>query len=282
MWLSVNPIIIDFFANYIKDQLGIVYERSNYYQLEKRLEELAKSEKCANLEELLAKAKMGIYGEFKTKLLDLATNNETSFFRDPKIFEMIEKEVFPHFIKNGMREIRVWSAASSFGQEIYSVLMLQQELALGTRPEIREFVGTDISEKALNKATQGIYNHIEMGRGLTPHLQNKYFTPTKDPNHWQVKIDLRKKVQFKSQNILDSFTGLGKFDLILCRNILIYQNVESKTKIIDRLFDQLTEHGVLVMGVGESMIGLSTKFEQLNVGSVSIYRKKKIAVKKVA
>ena len=278
----MNPVIIDFFANYIRDQLGIMYEKSNYYQLEKRLEELAKSENCGSLEELYNKSKLGIYGNFKTKLLDLATNNETSFFRDPKVFEMIEKEVFPHFIKNGMREIRVWSAASSFGQEIYSILMLQQELALGTRPEIREFIGTDISEKALKKAAEGIYNHVEMSRGLTPHLQNKYFTPTKEPNHWQVKMDLRRKVQFKSQNILDSFTGLGKFDLILCRNILIYQNVDSKSKIIDRIYDQLSENGILVMGVGESMIGLSTKFEQLNVGSVSIYRKKQIAAKKVA
>lgn len=278
----MNPVIIDFFANYIRDQLGIMYEKNNYYQLEKRLEELAKSENCGSLEELYNKSKLGIYGTFKTKLLDLATNNETSFFRDPKIFEMIEKEVFPHFIKNGLREIRVWSAASSFGQEIYSILMLQQELALGTRPEIREFIGTDISEKALKKAAEGIYNHVEMGRGLNPHLQNKYFNPTKEPNHWQVKIDLRRKVQFKSQNILDSFTSLGKFDLILCRNILIYQNVESKTKIIDRIYDQMSENGILVMGVGESMIGLSTKFEQLNVGSVSIYRKKQNAAKKVA
>lgn len=279
----MNQILVDYFANYIKEQLGIVYERSNYYQLEKRLEELAKSENCASLDELLAKAKMGIYGNFKTKLLDLATNNETSFFRDPKIFEMIEKEVFPHFIKCGQREIRVWSAASSFGQEIYSVLMLQQELALGARPEIREFIATDISEKALKKATDGIYNNVEMGRGLTPHLQNKYFTAAKEPNHWQVKMDLRRKVSFKSQNILDPFHHLGKFDLIFCRNILIYQNVDSKTKIIDRLFDQLTDNGILIMGVGESMIGLSTKFEQLSAGSVSIYRKKQnTALKKVA
>ena len=279
----MNTVLIDFFANYIKDQLGIVYERSNYYQLEKRLEELAKSENCATIEDLHQKAKLGIYGTFKTKLLDLATNNETSFFRDPKIFEMIEKEVFPHFMRNGNKEIRVWSAASSFGQEIYSLLMLQQELPLGTRPDIREFVGTDISEKALKKATDGIYNHIEMGRGLNPTLQNKYFSPAKEPNHWQVKIDLRKKVYFKSQNILDPFVSLGKFDLILCRNILIYQNVESKKKIIDRLFDQLTDNGILIMGVGESMIGLSTKFEQLNAGSVSIYRKKQnTAVKKAA
>ena len=278
----MNPAVIDFFANYIKDQLGIMYEKTNYYQLEKRLEELAKSEKCASLEELHAKAKLGIYGNFKTQLLDLATNNETSFFRDPKVFEMIEKDVFPHFMRLGIKDIRVWSAASSFGQEIYSLLMLNQELPVGNRPEIREFIGTDISEKALKKATEGIYNNVEMGRGLTPTLQNKYFSPAKEPNHWQVKMELRKKIHFKSQNILDTFTSLGKFDLILCRNILIYQNVESKKKILDRLFDQLTDNGILIMGVGESMIGLSTKFEQLNVSSVSIYRKKQNAAKKVA
>ena len=278
----MNPMLIDFFANYIKEQLGIVYERGNYYQLEKRLEELARSENCASIEELALKARNGISGNFKTKLLDLATNNETSFFRDPKIFEMLEKEVFPHFIRHKMHEIRVWSAACSFGQEIYSVLMLQQELAFGARPEIREFVATDISEKALKKATEGIYNHVEMGRGLTPHLQNKFFNPAREPNHWQVKVDLRRKVQFKSQNLLDPFSHLGKFDLILCRNVLIYQTVDKKTNIIDRLYDQLTDNGILVMGVGESMIGLSTKFEQLTFGSVSIYRKKQNAAKKVA
>lgn len=278
----MNTPVIDFFANYIKEQLGIVYERSNYYQLEKRLEDLAKSENCVNLDELLLKAKLGIYGNFKTKLLDLATNNETSFFRDPKIFEMIEKEVFPHFIRNGIRDIRVWSAASSFGQEIYSLLMLQQELPLGSRPDIKEFIATDISDKALKKATEGVYNNIEMGRGLSSGLQSKYFSPAKEANHWQVKIDLRKKVQFKMQNILDPFHHLGKFDLILCRNILIYQNVESKKNIIDRLFEQLTDNGILIMGVGESMIGLSTKFEQLTTNSVSIYRKKQSIAKKAA
>jgi chemotaxis protein methyltransferase CheR len=278
----MNTALIDFFANYIKESLGIVYERSNYYQLEKRLEELAKSEGLNSIEELYGKAKNGIYGSFKTKLLDLATNNETSFFRDPKIFEMIEKEIFPHFVQKGIKDIRVWCAASSFGQEIYSVLMLQQEMASGARPEIREFIGTDISEKALKKAADGIYNHVEMGRGLTPALQNKYFITAKEPNHWQVKIDLRKKVQFKSQNILDPFHHLGKFELILCRNILIYQNVESKKKIIDRLYDQLTDNGILVMGVGESMIGLSSKFEQFSFGSVSIYKKKPASEKKVA
>lgn len=179
----MNLLVIDFFANYIKEHLGIIYQRENYYQLEKRLEELAKSENCQSLDDLLIKARNGISGAFKTKLLDLATNNETSFFRDPKIFEMLEKEVFPHFVRQGIKDIRIWSAACSFGQEIYSVLMLQQEMAYGSRPEIKEFIASDISEKALKRASEGVYNQVEIGRGLTPQLKNKYFLPAKEAHH---------------------------------------------------------------------------------------------------
>lgn len=280
----MKTTIVEYFANYVKEQLGIVYESSNYYQLEKRLEELAKFENCATLEDLYTKAmRFGISGPFKQTLLDLATNNETSFFRDPKIFSQIEKDIFPHFVKHGKKVIRIWSTASSFGQEIYSLLMLHAEMAAGSKPAIIDFLATDISEKALQKASEGIYSHLETTRGLTPDLQDKYFKPASVPNHWQVRSDLRSKVRFKSQNILDPFSHHGKFDLILCRNILIYQTVDSKKKVLDRLFDQLADHGVLIMGVGESMIGLTDKFEQFSTESASIYKKKILkTAKKVA
>ncbi|MFN3454889.1 MAG: CheR family methyltransferase [Pseudobdellovibrio sp.] len=256
----------------MKEHLGIIYESHNHYQLETRLEELAKSEGYKSLEDLYTYTlKNGMFGRFKQKLLDLATNNETSFFRDPKIFQHIENVVIPELAKKS-NSIRVWSAASSNGQEIYSFLMLLEDMKLPSKPAIKEFIATDISDRALKKAEEGIYTKLEVGRGLTPEHLQKHFDAKADGNY-QVKPTLRKNVKFMSQNILAPFTHLGKFDIILCRNILIYQEVKSKKQIIERLYDQLTDNGVLIMGVGESMIGLTDKFEQFSYDAVSIYKK---------
>lgn len=265
--------ILQFFAKYIEENLGIMYNESNAFQLEKRILEIAKLESGGDPDALFAQVRQGMSTRLHQRILDVATNNETSFFRDPKLFELLQNRIFPDFVKAGISPINVWSAAASTGQEIYSFLMTHGETAPRQRPELGTLVATDISESALERARTGIYATHETHRGLTPELLRKYFRPLNE-NRWQVRPDLAAPIRFCKQNLLSPFEALGKFHIILCRNVLIYQKVESKRIILERLHRQVASGGVLLLGAGESMIGITDLFEPKLVDGVSVFLRK--------
>ena len=268
--------ILLFFAKYIESELGIVYADHNYFQLQNRLEEIAKLLSVESIEKLFTQAEAGITGPFKQLLLDLATNNETSFFRDPRVFKAIEQVVLPNFLKNEPQgtQLRIWSGASSTGQEALSLAMLISEWNLKASKNIPfSILGTDISERILLRAQKADYSQLEVQRGLpTPYLV-KYFQKN-DQDRWIANATLTSHIQFKKQNLLAPFSFSQKFHLILLRNVLIYQALPSKIEILRRVTEMLAPDGVLILGSGESLLGLSSDYHQTAHEGAVIYLKK--------
>lgn len=263
-------------ANLIAKHLGIVYSENNYFQLQKRVDEIARVLALPSDEAVFEKAISGLDMNLKNLLLDLATNNETSFFRDPRLFQAVEKSLIPDMLKRLQPKdgIRIWSAACSSGQEPYTLAMLFNEMRK-KEPHVPKvnILATDISDKVLERAKLGKYNQLEIQRGLPAPLMLEYFSQN-DDKEWQVKPELRSALQFRKLNLIEPFPELGKFELIFCRNVLIYQTTVSKTQVIKRFEDKLVDGGYLVLGAQESLVGISESFEQIFYEGAIYYRKK--------
>jgi len=270
-----NPIL-SYFADYIEKETGIMYGEDNAYQLENRLVEVCRAVDVPSLESLLKLAQEGgLHSMKKQFILDIATNNETSFFRDPKIFKAFEKHILPEVIKlNNVGPLRIWSVASSFGQEPYSLaLILQQQQELGIPLVNAEILTTDISHRAIERVKMGLYSHLEVQRGLPANLMIKYFDKQED-DHWKLKEIIKNRVQTKHVNLLNISGVYGHFHVIFCRNVLIYQNEAKKKEIVAKLATFIPTGGFFVLGAAESMFGISDAFEQVSYESALFYRKK--------
>ena len=273
--------ILAFFARYIHAELGLVYAEHNYFQLQNRLEELAGRLGLAGTEALYSQAREGISGDFRQLLLDLATNNETSFFRDPQVFASIEAAVLRPAAREG-RPLKIWSAASSSGQEALSLAILVQELRLkeGAAPEVR-ILGTDVSERMLRQAKAALYSELEVQRGLSSRLLSAYFRPT-GKSEWAALPELTRTIEYRRLNLKEPFSFPEPFDLVLCRNILIYQDAADRKAILARISACLAPGGFLVLGAGESLIGISDDFEATAIAGAIIYQKARAAASAAA
>lgn len=268
--------ILNFFAKYIEKELGIIYADHNYFQLQNRLEEVAKVLDISNLSALWEHAQKGIEGQFRSLLLDVATNNETSFFRDAKIFRAMEELVLPEFVKirKPDESFQVWSAASSTGQEAVSLSIMITEWRKKKGVSFPfSIIGTDISSRVLERAQSAQYSQMEVQRGMPSSLLINYFQKN-NQDRWTATNEITKPIQFKKMNLKESFPFSQKFHLILCRNVLIYQSVESKIEILKRVTALLNPGGYLVMGAGESLMGLSSEYEQAESCGAVFYRKR--------
>lgn len=268
--------ILRYFAAYIEKELGIVYADHNFFQLQTRLEEIARGVGVPDLPALKLKAMAGIGGEFRRLLLDVATNNETSFFRDPRVFQALEAELLAPItalVRPG-EKLGVWSAACSSGQEVMSTAIMLSEWN-EKHPPGTDFriTATDISERILTKAKAARYSSLEVQRGLSPALTNKYFDRGADDTY-TAKASLLRHTTFQPQNLKETFDFSHPFHLVLCRNVLIYQNVDGKNAILKKIAEAMVPGAFLVLGSGESLIGLSTPLEQVAAGGVFFYRKK--------
>lgn len=273
-----DQLILKFFADYVQSQLGIIYQEANYFQLEHRLKDIAYQLGLKDINELFQKAKNeGFQGALKNLLLDLATNNETSFFRDAAIFRALSKYIIPQVILDGTfkSSLNIWSAACSAGQEVYSIAMEYEEAqkANPTWPR-HDILATDVSDTILKRAESGIYSQLEVQRGLPARMLIQYFDKEGDAS-WRVKPSLQRHIHFKKLNLLDKWSHLGPFDIIFCRNVLIYQSVENKKNVIDRMHELLNPRGFLVLGAAESLFGISQDFDQVSEESAVFYRKKR-------
>lgn len=274
--MSLDIKKLKFFADYIQSELGIVYSESNYFQLNHRLDDIALQLGYPNSDALYNKAMSGISGFMKDLLLDSATNNETSFFRDPNMFAALEKDLFPKILTAASfkGQLKIWSAACSTGQEVYSVIMILNQLAKSNPTYLKyEYLATDFSERVLKKAKSGEYSQLEIQRGLSSRVLVQNFVQ-KEGTSWQIKDDLKRNITFKKLNLLDPFVFSGPFNLVLCRNVLIYQEVKNKIKIIEKIKDLMPTGGVLVMGAAESMLGISQSFEMYQSEKSTFYIKK--------
>jgi|HubBroStandDraft_4_1064222.scaffolds.fasta_scaffold217470_2 chemotaxis protein methyltransferase CheR len=253
-------------------QSGIVLDEDKHYLIESRLMPLARNAKLANLDELCARLRSKRWPELSQEVMEALTTNETLFFRDMAPFEALRMRVLPELMgqRPATQTLRIWSAAASSGQEAYSVAMLVHEMKLESRPV--EILGTDISENILERARQAKYVQFEVNRGLPAIYLVKYFERV--GLDWRLKDGIRKMVTFRRFDLRQPVTPLGRFDIILCRNVLIYFDVETKVNILNQLWTALQPGGFLLLGGAETVLSVQDRFERIAVGTTAVYRKR--------
>jgi chemotaxis protein methyltransferase CheR len=287
--MGTSPECLRYFADFIEKEIGIVYSEVNYYQLESRLEDIAKQLGFSDPTALWEKTKMtGMNGAMKLLLIDTATNNETSFFRDPMVFRALRTVLDTLIAKKApnYERLRIWSAACSTGQEVYSLAIMLEEIGAKT-PFTYEILATDISERVLKRAADGRYSQLEVQRGLAATQLVKYFkpeTPTSanDPAYWTINAELKRNISFQKLNLLEPWPGHKTCDIVLCRNVLIYQTIENKKKVVAKIADILDPGGYLILGGAESLIGISDALDYVTIEGAVVYRKKETSTQKMA
>jgi chemotaxis protein methyltransferase CheR len=252
------PSDYEFLRKLLKERSGLDLSSDKQYLVESRLIPLARRAGLSGIAELVAKIKGGA-DALTSEVVEAMTTNETFFFRDRIPFDHLRETILPALVqaRANRRSLRIWCAASSTGQEPYSVAMCVKEFAAlaGWRIEI---VATDLSQEVLEKSRAGIYSQFEVQRGLPIQLLVKYFMQTGEL--WQLNADIRAMVQHRQLNLLQDFAQLGTFDVIFCRNVLIYFDQDTKVGVFDRLSRMLEPDGVLLLGAAESVVGISDAF----------------------
>jgi len=255
----VTPLDYDFLRKLLKERSGLDLSADKQYLVESRLIPLARKTGMPGIAELVAKIKGGAEA-LTTEVVEAMTTNETFFFRDKIPFDHLRETILPTLMqaRGSRRALRIWCAASSTGQEPYSIAMCVKEFAglSGWRVEI---VATDLSQEVLEKSKAGLYSQFEVQRGLPIQMLVKHFVQVGEL--WQLNADIRAMVQHRQLNLLQDFSHLGTFDVIFCRNVLIYFDQDTKAGIFDRLSRMLEPDGVLLLGAAESVVGISDAFK---------------------
>ena len=242
---------------------GLALTPDKEYLIESRLTSIAIAHGCKDLSGLVKNLQMQPSSALLNEVIEAMTTNESSFFRDGKPFDQLRQVVLPQLRQNAgaRRTIRIWSAACSNGQEPYTIAMSLLEDAAKNPGWNYEIVATDLASKVIDKAKHGIYSQFEAQRGMPIQLLLKYFKANPDTS-WQVKDELRSMIQFKTQNLLSNFQMLGQFDLIFCRNVLIYFDEPTKTSTIERMCNSLQPNGYLFLGSTESIMEKNIRLVQ--------------------
>ncbi len=263
--LKISPEELKLVAQYIHDISGIYLDQSKSYLFETRLGTIATEHGCSTYKELYQKAKAEPSKTIERKIIDAISTNETLFFRDKGPFELLQFKLLPELIDARTpsspvlkTNIKIWSAASSTGQELYSIAIIIKELLPKIANYSIKLLGTDISDGAVAQASRGKYNKFEMERGLPGDKLQRYFTMFGDS--WTIKDEIRAMVQFKKLNLMLPFVGLGKFDIIFCRNVAIYFTLPDRQKLFDKIADNLADDGYLIIGSTESLTGICPRF----------------------
>jgi len=256
----MKPDDFDFVSKLLKERSGLVLSRDKAYLLESRLMPLARKRGLKGLDDLLVLLKRRDAG-VETAVVEAMTTNESFFFRDTKPFDQFKTIVLPNLLKAraAKKSFRVWSAACSSGQEPYSLAMILKEEAAKLNGWRTEIVGTDLSEEVLKKARAGAYSQFEVQRGMPMALLVKYFK--KQDENWVIDPAIKSMVQYKAWNLLTDLRGLGTFDVVFCRNVLIYFDQPTKTKVLKAMSQIMADDGVLYLGGAETVLGISDAFK---------------------
>ena len=262
------------FSRFLESQCGIVLGDSKQYLVRSRLSPLVNKFKLASLSVLLQEVVSGRHRELRIAAVDAMTTNETLWFRDAYPFTVLGERLLPE-LASLRRPIKIWSAASSSGQEPYSIAMTTQEIQArrpGLLPSV-SITATDISSTMLDMCRQGIYDNLALGRGLSPERRRMFFLDNGD-GRMRIKDDIKRMVNFRAQNLLDSYALLGKFDVIFCRNVLIYFSPEMKSQVLNQMASSLNPGGYLLLGASESLTGLTDRFDMVRCNPGIIYKLK--------
>lgn len=257
----MTPLDYNFLRHSLKARSGLVLSADKQYLVESRLQPVARKAGLGSLDELLGALKRGNAEALMTAVVEAMMTNESLFFRDKTPFENFRATIVPALIaaRRASRTIRIWCAAASTGQEPYSLAMALKEMERDIAGWRIDVLATDISNEVLEKARHGLYSQFEVQRGLPIGLLIKYFAQAGDT--WQIAPEIRAMVKFQQLNLLADFSRLGLFDLIFCRNVLIYFDQETKIDLLNRLARVIASDGFLVLGAAESVVGLTDSFK---------------------
>jgi chemotaxis protein methyltransferase CheR len=258
----VKPQDFEYLQRTLKERSGIVLSPDKAYLVDSRLTPVARKRSLGTLDDLVAAMRKGDTA-LLTEVTDAMTTNESLFFRDFKPFEGMRDAILPALVAAkkaaGKPKVRIWCAACSSGQEPYSIALLIRENAAKVQGIQFEIVATDLSTEMVARAVEGVYSQFEVQRGLPIQMLIKYFKQQGD--RWQLDESVRRMVQFKRFNLLDAYRPLGVFDIVFCRNVLIYFDQPTKTDILNRIAEVMTNQGVLFLGGAESVLGISNAFK---------------------
>ncbi|RKX86970.1 MAG: protein-glutamate O-methyltransferase CheR [Spirochaetes bacterium] len=266
--VKITPEELTLFSDYIATLSGIHLNSSKGYLLETRLVKMLRETGTDNFTDLYKKIRADISKKLEGQLLDAMTTNETHFFRDSAPFDLLQHKIIPDLIDRRIPgadinksplTLKIWSAACSTGQEVYSIGIVLKELLGDTTNHNVTILGTDISDEAVTKASWGYYSPIDIERGLPPAKLNKYFN--KENDKWKIDDEIRSLATFKKLNLMNDFSHLGKFDIIFCRNVAIYFPEEKKKLLFQRISKLLKPDGALIIGSTESIATVCPSFE---------------------
>ena len=256
----MTPLDYEFLRKLLKERSGLDLSADKQYLVESRLIPLARKAGLPGLPELVQKLK-GSAEALTSEVVEAMTTNETFFFRDKVPFDHLKATILPELLqaRAARRSLRIWCAASSTGQEPYSIAMCLKELGAALTGWRVEIVATDLSQGVLEKSRAGLFSQFEVQRGLPIQLLVKHFAQIGEL--WQLNADIRAMVQFRQLNLLQDFSHLGVFDVIFCRNVLIYFDQETKTNVFSRLARMVEPDGFLMLGAAETVVGLTDAFK---------------------
>ena len=259
----MTPYDYEFIRKLLKQRSGLTLSAEKHYLVESRLLPVARKRGVAHLSDLVRMMKAGDNEALTADVVEAMTTNETFFFRDRIPFEHFKTFIMPSLLATRARHkrIRIWCAAASTGQEPYSLAMMLKDMGRQIDGFRIEIIATDISNEVLEKAKAGIYSQFEVQRGLPIQMLMKYFSQVGEM--WQIGPDIRSMVQFRPLNLMSDFSRLGMFDLVVCRNVLIYFDQQTKIDVLERLNRLTAPDGFLVLGAAETVIGLTGTFKAI-------------------
>ena len=270
---ALNTNTFNFLCNFVRDKSAIVLEPGKAYLIESRLNPICRENGLDNLDELVVALKKPGSRAISQQVIDAMTTNESSFFRDLQPFEALKTNIIPELMEKRSKErtLNIWSNACSSGQEVYSIAMLLRDNFPALSGWKVRLIASDLSTAILKKAQEGIFNQTEVNRGLPMPMMLKYFT--KNGLLWQIKEDIRKSIEFREVNLIETWPPtLPPMDIVFLRNVLIYFSPETKTAILNKVQRILKPDGCLFLGGAETTMNLDTKFVRTPVGKTNCYR----------
>ncbi len=255
----MNQVEYDYLRKLLKDRSGLILSDDKQYLVESRLLPLARKAGLTSISELVLKIRNGAEGTI-SDVVEAMTTNETFFFRDKIPFDHFKDSVIPELLRAraARKSLRVWCAAASTGQEPYSLAMILKDMGAAITGWRIEIIATDLSQEVLEKCKSGIYSQFEVQRGLPIQKLVTHFKQIGET--WQINPEIRAMVNFRQLNLLHDFSSLGVFDVIFCRNVLIYFDQQTKAGIFNRLLKSNEPDGYLFLGAAETVVGLTDAY----------------------
>jgi chemotaxis protein methyltransferase CheR len=269
--MNIAPAEFDYLRRLVRDCSAIEIDADKQYLAELRLSPLLPEHGVASVQELLLHLRNQQFGTLHHRVVDAMTNNETWFFRDFHPFKALESQIIPEMVtrRTSERQLTIWSAASSTGQEAYSVAMILRDRF--SIPQWRYIVlGTDISERVLRRARAGIYSQQEVNRGLPAPMLAKYFQ--RSGTNWELQSQVRNMVSFRSMNLAGTWNNVPPIDIVLLRNVLIYFDIPVRKRILSGIRRVLRPDGYMLLGAAETTLNLDDNFERVQFENTVYYR----------